>query len=157
VSGAAGPGGADRDALAVALLATHEALDAYSAAVLAAADAHPGDPDGAADDPQLESAQDAFLDAHRAFHEVSDRVLGLEQEPDDDLTDLEHDPADAVGIELYATVVGRGEGEPLLIIDAEGERVVTALEQAGFEVPEWGVRLVPVEHLDDETEDDDNA
>ena len=156
MSQAAGPTAAERDALAVALLATHEALDAYAAAVVAAAEAHVGDPDGAADDPALEAAQDAFLDAHQAFHEASDRVLGIDDEPP---AEYERDPEDAVGVELYLTVAGGGEGEPSELVFAESEKVIDALEDAGFEVPYWTARLVPVEHvpepLDEEEDDDD--
>ena len=150
----AGPTTADRDALAVTLLATHQALDAYSAAVVTAAEVHAGDPDGAADDPALEAAQDAFLDAHEAFHEASDRVLGIEDEP---LAEDERDPEGAVGVELYLTVAGDGEGEPATLVFAESEKVIDALEDAGFEVPYWTARLVPVEHLPEPLgeEDDD--
>ncbi|MCW2716078.1 MAG: hypothetical protein JWN88_3125 [Frankiales bacterium] len=154
---------ADRDALAVAVLAAHEALDAWAAAVREAADAHPADPDSATEAPALGAAEEAWDGAFDAFHEAAGRVLGYGDEIDElaeeALDDLDRDPEDAVGVELYATVTGAGNGEPLLLVDAEGEKLVEALEAAGFEVPEWGVRLVPVEDLsaDDSLLDGDEA
>jgi len=144
-------GAADRDALAVAVLAAHEALDAWAGAVRETANAHPGDPDSATEAPELGVAEDAWDDAFDAFHGAAGRVLGFDEDDDelddDELDGLERDPEDAVGVELYATVTGGGVGEPLLLVDAEGEKLIAALETAGFVVPEWGVRLVPVEDL----------
>ena len=142
------------DALTTAVLALHTALDGWADAVRAAAAEHPGDPDAAVGSAGLGEAEQAWDDAFDDFHGAAGRVLGVGGDGDDadDLDDAleDADPDEAVGVELYATVTGPGEGEPLLLVDAASEQVVAALEAAGFTVPEWGVRLVPVERLSDE-------
>lgn len=149
----------DRDALVTAVLAVHTALDDWADAVRTAADAHPGDPEGALGQPALGAAEDAWRRALDAFTGAAGSVLGLpdedDEDDDDDLLAADADPDDAVGVELYATVTGAGEGDPLLLVDAEGEQLVAALEAAGWLVPEWGVRLVPVEELADDEDDVD--
>ena len=152
---------AARDALTTAVMALHAAVDGWAAAVMAAADAHPGSPDDAVEEPALGAAEDAWDDALDAFHDAAADVLGVHDDEDDDevLDDLltAGDPAEAVGVQLYATVVGAGDGDPLLLVDGAGEKVVEALEAAGYEVPEWGVSIVPVQDLSAQGTDDDGA
>ncbi len=144
----------DRDALAVAVLALHEALDGWAAGVVAAADAHPDDPDRAVEQPGLGLAEEVFDTAFDGFHEAASAVLGITDEDDD--AEPRPDDADAVGVQLYATVVGDGVGEPVVLVDQAGEQVIAALEAAGFEVPEWSVSIVPVQVFDDDDTEDDS-
>ena len=150
---------AARDGLATAVLALHTALDAWAAAVVGAADRQTGDVPAEAD-PELAEAEQAWYPAVDAFHVAAGRVLGVEPDEDDLDTDddeVDEDEEDAVGVELYATVTGTGtgDGDPLLVVDGAGEQVIEALEAAGFVVPEWGVRLVPVQDLGEDDEDDE--
>ena len=155
---------AARDGLATAVLALHTALDTWAAAVVGAADRQTGDVPAEAD-PELAEAEQAWYPAVDAFHVAAGRVLGIEPDEDDldtdddELEEDEEDEEEAVGVELYATVTGTGDGDPLLVVDGAGEQVIEALEAAGFVVPEWGVRLVPVQDLgedeDDETDDEE--
>ena len=134
----------DRDALTTAVMALHTAVDGWAAGVVAAADAHPGDAGRAVELPALGEAEEAFDQAFDGFHEAASRVLGIDDGDVDDLEDGSVDPADAVGVELYATVTGAGVGEPVVIVDGASEQVVAALEAAGYQVTGWGVSLVPV-------------
>ena len=148
------------DALTTAVLALHTALDGWADAVRTAAAEHPGDPEAAVESAGLGEAEQAWDDAFDEFHGAAGRVLGVaasDDDEDDDEPLPDADPEDAVGVELYATVTGSGEGEPLFLLDAASEQVVAALEAAGWTVPEWGVRLVPVERLADDEDSDDVA
>ena len=150
----------DRDALTTSVMELRAALDAWAAAILAAADAHPGDPDSAVEEPALGVAEDGWDNAFDAFQEAAAAVLDVELDDDGEDLDLQADPAESVGVALYATVTGPGAGDPVVLVDAAGEQVVAALEAVGFEVPEWSVRIVPVEGLhlaDDLAADEDDA
>lgn len=150
----------DRDALTTAVMELHAAVDGWAAGVVAAADAHPGAPERAVEEAGLGLAEDAFDDAFTSFHDAASRVLGLDDEEDDDLADAD-DAGEAVGVQLYATVVGTGDGDPVVLVDAASEQIVAALEAAGYEVPEWSVSIVPVQGLaeaaDDLDEPDDDT
>ncbi|MCW2614064.1 MAG: hypothetical protein JWN08_1058 [Frankiales bacterium] len=146
----------DRDALTTAVMELHAAVDGWAAGVVAAADAHPGAPERAVEEAGLGLAEDAFDDAFTAFHDAASRVLGLEDDEDDDLLEAE-DSGEAVGVQLYATVVGVGTGDPVVLVDAASEQVVAALEAAGYDVPEWSVSIVPVQGVADPLDADDDT
>lgn len=145
---------ADRDALTTSVMELHAALDAWAAAIVAAAEAHPGDPERAVEQPGLGLAEDGWDAAFDRFQEAAAQVLDVELDDDDGLTVLA-DPAQSVGVALYATVTGSGGGDPVVLVDAAGEQVVASLEAAGYEVPAWSVRIVPVEGLHDDDADDE--
>ncbi len=139
--------------LRAAAQALHTRIDAWAAAVEAVG-ASAADGAYALEDPRLEAAEEEFEAAVVQFHRAARPVLGLPEPDEDDDGDLE---VEELALHL---LVGLPEGSPepardaAAVVHEAGERLVTQLLSAGYEVPAWQFGC-EIELLMDDDEDDD--
>ena len=155
--------------------ALHGLIDTLTAALHSYVDTAVGiraefDASTAEDDPRIEAVEDKIGDINAEFSRVFEAAIGFEsghtteswdEDDEDDDDDLDADENGAVfemGF-IVVPVVGRpvpaSLDDAFSVIEAGGERVVTELASAGFEVREWGTSRSDNDDDDDSDESGD--